>query len=99
MKDSTRWLTSLMAVLVWAGTYYALVLYPYNLDADVKLWLTNASGAALLYMFGEAISNRTARQSAAASDLGAKQALSTSPPTPEGSNGSGNGSTAGEAHP
>lgn len=48
-----------MAFGIWAGTYYALVIYPYILDADVKLFLTGSAGAATLFIFGDQVANRT----------------------------------------
>lgn len=68
MKSDTIKLlfTYLIALAILVGTYYALVVSPFVVDADVKLWLTSASGAAIGFVFGEQIANRTARQQAAA---------------------------------
>lgn len=52
-------ITYLTAVGVIAGTYYALVIYPYVLDSDVKLWLTGAAGGALAFLFGDQVAART----------------------------------------
>lgn len=65
--------TYAVAVFLIAGTYYALVLFPYQLDADVKLWLTAASGGAIAFVFGDQIATRTKheQQSAFTAGLGA----------------------------
>jgi hypothetical protein len=51
--------TYAIASFIVVGTYYALVIYPYVLDSDVKLWLTGASGGALAFVFGDQIASRT----------------------------------------
>lgn len=73
--------TYLIALAILIGTYYALVLSPFVVDDDVKLWLTGAAGAAIGFVFGEQIAMRTARQSESAGKQGAEQALSAPPPT------------------
>ena len=65
-----------ISTLILAGTYYALVLYPFALDADVKLWLTALAGAATTFVYGDQVASRTARNTLAASDSGADKALS-----------------------
>jgi hypothetical protein len=52
-------LSYLIALGIVAGTYYALVLYPYVLDSDVKLWLTGAAGGALAFVFGDQTATRS----------------------------------------
>lgn len=69
--------TYTIVVAVLFGTFYALILSPYTVADDVKLWLTGAAGSALTFVFGEQVSMRTARQSEASSASGAAQALST----------------------
>lgn len=69
--------TYTIVVAVLAGTFYALILSPYTVADDVKLWLTGAAGSALTFVFGEQVSMRTARQSESSSASGAAQALST----------------------
>jgi hypothetical protein len=50
------------ALGIIAGTYYALVLFPYQLDTDVKLWLTGAAGGALAFLFGDQVATRAFSQ-------------------------------------
>jgi hypothetical protein len=66
----TKVLTYVFAFGIWVGTYYALVIYPYSLDADVKLWLTGGSGTALLAVFGDQIASRTEKAASATFDKG-----------------------------
>jgi hypothetical protein len=58
--------TYLIALAILVGAYYALVISPYAVEADVKLWLTGAAGGAITFVFGEQVALRTARQQAAA---------------------------------
>lgn len=60
--------TYLIALAILVGTYYALIISPYSVEADVKLWLTGAAGGAITFVFGEQVSARTARQQAAATE-------------------------------
>jgi hypothetical protein len=73
----TKAIAYLVAIAILVGTYYALVLYPYALDADIKLWLTGLSGGASTFIFGDQVASRTARNTLNASDSGAEKALST----------------------
>lgn len=73
----TKAFAYVISALILAGTYYALVLYPLVLDADVKLWLTGLAGAATTFVYGDQVASRTARNTLAASDSGADKALST----------------------
>jgi hypothetical protein len=68
MKSDTVKLlfTYLIALAILVGTYYALIISPFEVDADVKLWLTGAAGGAITFVFGEQVAMRTARQQAAA---------------------------------
>ena len=65
--------TYLIAVGLIAGTYYALVIYPYQLDESVKLWLTGAAGGAIAFVFGDQVASRARvdQQSAFSKGLGA----------------------------
>jgi hypothetical protein len=62
--------TYAIATFLIVGTYYALVLYPYQLDADVKLWLTGVSGGAVAFIFGDQIASRTRKDQQSAFDSG-----------------------------
>lgn len=74
-----------IALAILAGTFYALVLSPFVVEADVKLWLTGASGWAIGYVFGDRIAAQAVKQSTAASAQGAAQALTPFPSaTPNG---------------
>jgi hypothetical protein len=73
----TKLVAYITALAILAATYYALVIYPYALDADIKLWLTGLSGAASTLIFSDQVSSRTARQGQAAFDKG----VSTPTPT------------------
>ena len=78
-SDSIRLIFSyIMAFAIWAGTYYALVVYPYVLDADVKLFLTGSAGAATLFIFGDQVANRTRQDQSEAYTKG----LNTPVPSP-----------------
>jgi hypothetical protein len=66
----------LVVVMVLAGTFYALVLYPFQLDDLTKGFFIGASGAAIQWVFGTATSSATARQQQAA------QGATGSPTTP-----------------
>jgi hypothetical protein len=55
---------------ILGGVYYALVLYPFVLDADVKLWLTALAGAATTFIFGDQVASRTQRAATATFDKG-----------------------------
>ncbi len=71
----TKAFAYVISSLILAGTYYALVLYPFALDADVKLWLTALAGAATTFVYGDQVASRTARNTLNASDSGAQKAL------------------------
>jgi len=60
--------TYFIALAILAGTFYALILSPFVVADDVKLWLTGAAGSALTFVFSEQVSARTARQQAAATE-------------------------------
>lgn len=79
----TKAFAYVFALMIFAGTYYALVLYPYALDADIKLWLTGAAGGAFTFVFGDQVASRTAKQGAMAAEQGAEQALAIPPAAPE----------------
>ena len=69
--DSVKLLFSyLTAILLIAGTYYALVLYPFVLDPEVKLWLTGAAGGAIAFVFGDQIATRAKVEQQSAFDKG-----------------------------
>jgi len=72
MKDlnGTKIFAYCISALILAGTYYALVLYPLVLDADIKLWLTGLAGAATTFVYGDQVASRTARQTSAAISTG-----------------------------
>ena len=69
-SDVTKAFAYIISALILAGTYYALVLYPLVLDADVKLWLTGLAGAATTFIFGDQVASRTAKQAQAGFDSG-----------------------------
>ena len=83
MSDMTKAFAYIISTLILAGTYYALVLYPFALDADVKLWLTALAGAATTFVYGDQVASRTARNTLAASDSGAEKALAVPVVPPE----------------
>lgn len=58
--------TYVIALAILVGAYYALIISPFTVDSDVKLWLTGLAGASVTFVFGEQVSLRTARQQAAA---------------------------------
>lgn len=64
----TKVFAYVIATAILAGVFYALVLSPYILDDDVKLWLTGAAGAAIAFVFGDQASSRGARQALAGPD-------------------------------
>jgi hypothetical protein len=68
--DVTKVVAYIFALAIWASTYYALVLYPYSLDADIKLWLTAASGGAFTFVFGDQVASRTNRAASGNLDKG-----------------------------
>jgi len=68
--NGTKVFAYFISALILAGTYYALVLYPLVLDADIKLWLTGLAGAATTFVYGDQVASRTARQTSAAIDKG-----------------------------
>jgi hypothetical protein len=79
--DVTKAFAYLVAAAILIGTYYALIVYPYQLDADVKLWLTGLSGAASGFIFGDQVASRTARQTNAAISTGLGATPNESVPT------------------
>ena len=48
----------LTAILILIGTYYALVIHPFIIETDVKLFLTGLSGTAALFIFGDQVAAR-----------------------------------------
>lgn len=62
----TKVFAYVIALALLAGVFYALVLSPNEVEADVKLWLTGAAGAAITFVFGDQASSRGARQALAA---------------------------------
>lgn len=70
MTDMTKVFAYTISTLILAGTYYALVLYPYALDADVKLWLTALAGAATTFVYGDQVASRTQRAATSTFDKG-----------------------------
>jgi hypothetical protein len=69
--------TYAIATFLIVGTYYALVIYPYELSDSVKLWLTASSGGAIAFVFGDQIANRTKNEQQSAFNAG----LYATPPT------------------
>ena len=59
-----------IALAVLIGAFYALILSPYEVEADVKLWLTGLAGTATMFVFGEQVSQRTQRQAQSTFDQG-----------------------------
>jgi hypothetical protein len=70
MKADPRWFTHLVALLILTATFYALVLHPYVIETDVKLFLTGLSGTASLYLFGDQMQRSSASRQQAAFDKG-----------------------------
>jgi len=70
LTDLTKTFAYVISALILAGTYYALVLYPFALDADVKLWLTALAGAATTFVYGDQVASRTQRAANATFDKG-----------------------------
>lgn len=68
--DATKAFAYLVAAAILFGTFYALIIYPYQLDADVKLWLTGLSGAASGFIFGDQVASRTQRAATSTFDKG-----------------------------
>lgn len=67
---AVRWFTHLVALAILTATFYALVIYPYVIETDVKLFLTGLSGTASLYLFGDQLQRSTAKRSEEAFDKG-----------------------------
>ena len=65
-----RWFTHAVALMILAATFYALVIHPYVIETDVKLFLTGLSGTASLYLFGEQMQRSTAARAQEAFDKG-----------------------------
>jgi len=80
----TKLVAYITALAILAATYYALVLYPFALDADIKLWLTGLSGSAATLIFSDQVASRTARQGQAAFDKGLATPTPPAPDTPPG---------------
>jgi hypothetical protein len=61
MKADTLKLTLsyVIALGVIGFTCYALVLHPFVVETDVKLWLTGAAGGALAFVFGDQTATRS----------------------------------------
>jgi len=59
-----------IATFLIVGTYYALVIYPFELSDSVKLWLTATSGGAIAWVFGDQIASRVQHQQQTAFDKG-----------------------------
>jgi len=81
MTDPTKIFAYAVSAAILAGTYYALVLYPLVLDADVKLWLTALAGAATTFIFGDQVASRTNRAANATFDKGLSATPNDSMPT------------------
>ena len=70
--DQTRSLWGHITVyLILAGTFYALVIYPYELSELVKGAFIGFSGTAIAWEFGTAVANATAKQQQNATAEGA----------------------------
>ena len=65
MSDMTKVFSYVIALTILVGDFYALVLSPYVVDADTKLWLTGIGGAAISFVFSDQASSRGARQALA----------------------------------
>lgn len=61
----------LTVYIVLVGTFYALVIYPYELSELVKGAFIGFSGSALTWEFGSQVATATARQQQNATDAGA----------------------------
>lgn len=61
----------LTVYLILIGTFYALVIYPYELSELVKGAFIGFSGTALAWEFGTQVANNTARQQQGATEAGA----------------------------
>lgn len=98
MNDPTKLFAYIISTLILVGTYYALVLYPFALDADVKLWLTALAGAATTFVFGDQVASRTQRAASATFDKGLSATPNDAMPTTTIDNGpSGNVTVTGDA--
>jgi hypothetical protein len=64
--------------LILAGTFYALVIYPFELSELVKGAFIGFTGTAIAWEFGTAVANNTARQQSSATTT----ALTANPNTP-----------------
>ena len=83
MTDTARSIWGHLTVyLILAGTFYSLVVYPYELSELVKGAFIGFSGTAIAWEFGTAVAGATARQQDQAAKQGAEAAL-TVPPTPQ----------------
>jgi hypothetical protein len=70
--------TYAIATFIIASTFYALVIYPYELSDSVKLYLTTSSGGAMAFIFGDQIASRVRHEQQSAFDKGLYS------PTPNG---------------
>ena len=81
--DTIKLLASYITAMgVIAFTAYSLVIYPYVLDADVKLWLTGAAGGALAFIFGDQVATRTKAEQQSAFTKGLGATANPEPPAP-----------------
>jgi len=63
-------LTYIVVLAVLGGGFYALVIYPYELDQLVKGAVIGFMGSAMTWVFGSATASATARQSERATAAG-----------------------------
>lgn len=74
MAELPPWARSLwghlLVLVVWGTTFYALVIYPFQLNDIVIGFFIASSGMALQWEFGTAIAGQTARQQANATKTG-----------------------------
>lgn len=78
----------LTVYIILAGTFYSLVIYPYELSELVKGAFIGFSGTAIAWEFGTQVATATAKQQQNATDAGAAAGamvpttVTTAPATP-----------------
>lgn len=75
-------LTYIVVLAVLGGGFYALVIYPYELDQLVKGAVIGFMGSAMTWVFGSATASATARQSERATQAGVNLTPTNGQPNP-----------------
>jgi hypothetical protein len=86
--DTVKLIFAYVAALgIIAFTCYALVLHPFVVESDTKLFLTGAAGGAFTFLWGDQVAARSQRQTESAIAVGLNATPSEGPaqpqPTPE----------------